>query len=143
MRYDSEGYYTSAEREQTFSFYKKKKKWDEIPFNLLPEPVQFKILSKMKAFFPTTCPVCGYTDEAAFLTNAGVKHCQRCNATTGHVPISSLPSVEVVKARIWEMASENIISINEIKSAMNFEPTYNNYWQLYLRFRNEQNITIR
>lgn len=138
MRYDAEGFYSGEEREQTIEYIKGGKAWNEIPFNLLPEPVQAKILSKMNAFFPTTCPVCGHTDEAAFLTGVGIKHCQRCHATAGCVPISNLPDVEIVKARIWDMASENIVTINEIKAAMKFEPTYNNYWSLYLDFRSKK-----
>lgn len=134
-RYDKDGFYSTKEYHQVIEYLKGEKQWNEIPFNLLPRPTQIVIMEKLNAYYPTTCPHCGVVDEAAFLSNLGMKHCQHCSAQTGYVPIVSLPDLEQLKRRIYYEAGQNLSLITELKGE-GFSENYTAYWALYLKARN-------
>jgi len=143
FRYDPAGFYSTTEREATtYAYLRGEVSWREIPFNTLPLPTQFAIMETLDAFFPTYCPHCGVTDEVAFLTNIGMKHCRHCSAQISYTPISSLPSVDDIKVKIWALSGQDIEAINEAKKQIHFDDSWTGYWNLYLKFRDNQKFTL-
>jgi len=87
-------------------------------------------MDNLKAFLPTACHHCNQLDETAFL-QVGVKSCQHCGKDTGYVPIANLPSVDIIKARVWKLCKQDLEWVN----ANNTGVGWLGIWELYLKAR--------
>ena len=97
-------------------------------------------------FFEHACEKCGVIDEARFL-HAGphIKQvCNNCEAYVKFFPEHTIPDVEYIKQKIWNIVDGDQVKITEMKVDTEFVEGLTGkyaklmYWNLYLNIRSAQ-----
>lgn len=88
----------------------------------------------MTAYFPTTCPKCHHEAEPEFHM-IGLKSCPNCGSLTGCVPISTLPTIDSIKRRIWDLCGHDLNQVKQLNSPNPESEGWLQWWEIYLKAR--------
>lgn len=130
---DERRFYGKRAREKYIEWYQGKRELSEVPIPLLPKIVIDNMTKEL--LIPNFCEACNLIEEPEF-PRIGEKHCVRCNTLTGYTPISLLPSVDIIKSKIWQIINQDISRIEM------FLPVegWRGYWNLYITMRYENGM---